>query len=74
MISNRSSASDRLNGTGYYWPSSEENGYGLLGTLSYPIGKTHFDIGIFGGIGEYNNKNNQNSNWKHTGLMLQLLL
>ncbi len=64
----------QVNGTGFYWPPSEENGYGILASASVPIGKSPFDIGIFAGIGEYNNANNKNSTWKNMGIMLQLLL
>ncbi|MEE9571653.1 MAG: hypothetical protein V3W20_01240 [Candidatus Neomarinimicrobiota bacterium] len=61
-----------IHGTRFYVPEGG-TGTGVIVSTSVPLGKSPFNIGLYIGIGEYNN-DSVKSNWKNTGLLLQLQL
>jgi len=61
----------QIHGTGFY-VSGGGIGTGVIGSTSVPIGNSPFNIGLYVGIGEYNTSDSVKSNWKNTGIMLQL--
>jgi hypothetical protein len=62
----------QVHGTGFYVPDGGI-GTGILASTSVPIGDSPFNIGLYIGVGEYNN-DSVKSNLKNTGLVLQLNL
>jgi hypothetical protein len=62
-----------IHGTRFYAPDGGI-GTGVIVSTSIPLGKSPFNIGLYIGIGEYNNNDSVKSNWKNTGLLLQLQL
>ncbi len=62
----------QVHGTGFYVPDGGI-GTGILASTSVPIGDSPFNIGLYFGVGEYNN-DSVKSNLKNTGLVLQLNL
>lgn len=63
----------QVHGTGFYVPGGGI-GTGVIASTSVPLGKSPFNIGLYIGFGEYNNSDSVKSNWKNTGLLLQLQL
>ncbi|MEE8340662.1 MAG: hypothetical protein V3R52_01045 [Candidatus Neomarinimicrobiota bacterium] len=62
----------QIHGTGFYVPDGEL-GTGLLISTIAPIGESPFNLGLYVGVGEYNN-DPVKSNLKSTGLILQLII
>jgi len=63
----------QVHGTGFYVPEGSI-GKGVIGSVSVPLGDSSFNLGLYVGMGEYDNSNSIISDWKNAGLMLQLQL
>jgi hypothetical protein len=63
----------QVHGTGFYVPEGSI-GKGVIGSVSVPLGDSSFNLGLYVGMGEYDNSNSIKSDWKNAGLMLQLQL
>jgi len=63
----------QVHGTGFYVPEGSI-GKGAIGSVSVPLGDSSFNLGLYVGIGDYDNSDSIKSDWKNAGLMLQLQL
>ncbi len=63
----------QVHGTGFYVPDGGV-GTGIFASTSVPLGDSPFNIGLYFGVGIRNNSDSVKSNWKNTGLLLQLQL
>jgi len=63
----------QIHGTGFYVPEGSI-GKGVIGSVSVPLGESSFNLGLYVGMGDFENNDSILSNWKNAGLMLQLQL
>jgi len=63
----------QIHGTGFYVPEGSI-GKGIIGSVSVPLGDSSFNLGLYVGMGDYDNSDSIKSDWKNAGLMLQLQL